>query len=97
MVKLDGVYVVDALENIGRYAGTGANFAKACDFVAKGGFSSLATGRNEIDGDRVYVNCVDAQYVAQSDRPNELHRRYFDIHIPPPFLSTNALATKNIE
>ncbi len=82
MVKLDGTYAIDALENISRYAGLGANFTKACEFVAKGDFSSLRPGRNDIDGDRVFVNCDDAQYVAQADRPNELHRRYFDIHIP---------------
>ena len=82
MVKLEGTYVIDSLENIGSYAGLGANFAKACEFVAKGDFGSLKPGRNDIDGDNVFVNCVDAQYVAQADRPNELHRRYFDIHIP---------------
>ena len=82
MVKLEGTYVIDKLENIGKYAGIGANFAVACDFVAKGDFASLKVGRNEIDGDRVFVNCVDAQYVSQADRPNELHRSYFDIHIP---------------
>ena len=82
MVKLDGTYAIDALENIGRYAGLGANFAKACEFVAKGDFGSLRPGRNDIDGDSVFVNCDDAQYVAQADRPNELHRRYFDIHVP---------------
>ena len=82
MVKLDGVYAIDALGNIGEYAGLGANFAKACEFVAKGDFGSLKPGRNDIDGDNVFVNCVDAQYVAQADRPNEIHRRYFDVHIP---------------
>ena len=82
MVRLDGTYAIDALENIGRYAGIGANFAEACEFVAKGDFGSLRPGRNDIDGDRVFVNCDDAQYVAQADRPNEIHRRYFDIHVP---------------
>ena len=82
MVKLEGTYVIDRLENIGEYAGLGANFAKACEFIAKGDFGSLKPGRNDIDGDNVFVNCVDAQYVAQADRPNEIHRRYFDIHVP---------------
>ena len=82
MVRLDGTYAIDRLENIGNYAGISANFAAACDFVSKGDFAKLKTGRNDIDGDRVFVNCVDAQYVLQAERPNELHRRYFDIHIP---------------
>ena len=82
MVKLEGTYAIDALENIGEYAGLGANFAKACEFVAKGDFGSLKPGRNDIDGDNVFVNCVDAKYVVQADRPNEIHRKYFDIHVP---------------
>ena len=82
MTKLDNVYAIDSLGNIGAYAGLGANFAKACEFLAKGDFSSLKLGRNDIDGDKVFVNCVDAKYVEQADRPNELHRQYFDIHVP---------------
>ena len=82
MVKLEGTYVIDSIENIGRYAGLGANFAKACEFIAKGDFGSLKAGRNDIDGDDVFVNCVDAKYVAQADRPNEIHMKYFDIHVP---------------
>ena len=82
MVKLEGTYAIDSLENIGAYARLGANFAKACEFLAKGDFGSLKPGRNDIDGDNVFVNCVDAKYVAQADRPNEIHRKYFDIHIP---------------
>ena len=82
MTKLDGVYIVDRLENIGSCTGIGANFAAACEFIAKGDFASLKPGRNEIDGNNVFVNCDEAQYVAPEDRRIEFHRKYFDIHIP---------------
>ena len=82
MTRLEGTYVIDSLANIGEYAALGANFAKACEFLARGDFGSLRQGRNDIDGDDVFVNCVDAKYVAQEDRPNEIHRKYFDIHVP---------------
>ena len=82
MVEQKGTYVIDRIENIGAYAGLGVNFAKACEFLAKGDFESLKPGRNDIDGDDVFVNCVDAKYVVQADRPNEIHRKYFDIHVP---------------
>lgn len=82
MKKADGVYVIDSLANIGACAGIGRNFAKACEFLAKGDFSSLKPGRNEIDGDEVFVNFDEANYVMKEERRPELHRRYFDIHVP---------------
>ena len=39
MVKLDGTYAIDALENIGRYAGLGANYANECAFLEAGDFA----------------------------------------------------------
>lgn len=82
MTKLDGVYIVDRLENIGSCAGIGANFAAACEFIAKSDFASLKPGRNEIDGDNVFVNCCTAEYATPENRKVEFHKRYFDIHIP---------------
>ena len=82
MVKNEGIYLIDKLENIGKCAGIGANFAAACDFIAKGEFDSLRPGRNEIDGDKVFVNCDTAEYVLPENRKVEFHKRYFDIHIP---------------
>ena len=82
MAELDGIYIIDKLENIGRCAEIGVNFAAACEFVAKDDFASLKPGRNVIAGDNVFVNCDDADYVAPEDRRVEFHRRYFDIHIP---------------
>ncbi len=82
MTELSECYVIDSLENIGKYASLGANFKKACDFIAKGDFGSLAPGRNEIDGDEVFVNSVEASYVLPSERRPEFHRDYFDIHVP---------------
>ena len=82
MVFADGLYVVDDLKNISSYASVGSNFAKACEFVAKGDFSGLGKGRNEIDGEKVFVNFDETKYVLKEDRKGELHRKYFDIHIP---------------
>ena len=82
MAELEGVYLVDSLENIGRCAGIGANFAAACGFIARGGLESLEPGRHEIDGDSVFINCDTTEYVAPEDRRIEFHKRYFDIHIP---------------
>ena len=82
MQELESVYVIDRLENIGRYAALGANFATAAAFIAKGDFASLKPGRNAIDGANVFVNCVETRYVLPAERAPEVHRRHFDIHVP---------------
>ena len=82
MKELKNCYLIDSLENIGAYAQLGGNFAKACEFLARGDFDSLTPGKNVIDGDRVFVNNVEAQYVLPEERRPELHRKYFDIHVP---------------
>jgi len=82
MTELKNCYVIDTLDKIGNYAGISANMKKACDFIAKGGFERLAQGKNEIDGDNVFVNNVEASYVMPTERRPEFHRDYFDIHVP---------------
>lgn len=82
MTELKNVYLIDKLENIGKYSAIGANMKTACEFLAKGDFASLASGKNQIDGDNVFVNNVIADYVARADRKPEVHHKYFDIHVP---------------
>ena len=82
MKELKNVYIIDRLENVGRYASLSANFATATAFLAKGDFASLQPGRNEIDGGNVFVNCDAPTYVLTEDRVPEVHHRYFDIHVP---------------
>ena len=82
MTKLENCYVIDALDNIDAYGAISDNFKTACDFLKKGDFSKLVPGKNVIDGDNVFVNRVEASYVAEADRPTEFHRDYFDIHVP---------------
>ena len=82
MTELKNVYVIDSLANIGKYAALGERFAKAVDLIAKGDFAALKSGRNDIAGDDVYVNCFETDYVAKADRKPEVHHAYFDIQIP---------------
>ena len=80
---MDGeIYLVDSLENIGDLVRFGARFAKVADFVRRGGLDELPLGRLEIDGDDVFVNVADADLVAPAARRGELHKAYFDIHVP---------------
>ena len=80
---MDKVYVIDRLENLGKYAGLGTNFAKAIAFLAKGGLESLPVGKNEIDGTNCWANVMaEAELVPLADRRPEVHHAYFDIQIP---------------
>ena len=82
MEELKNVYVIDRLENIGRYTALNANFATAAAFLAKGDFASLKPGRNALDGENVIVNNVETTYAPPEERAPEVHRVYFDIHVP---------------
>lgn len=41
----------------------------------------LPLGRIEIDGDRAFINHVEATLVDQATQPLEAHRQYLDIHL----------------
>jgi len=82
MAERGNGWAIDSLENIGLYATEGRNFGAACEFLARGGFDALAVGKTAIDGEKVFVNCNETQYSAPEERRPELHRRYFDIHVP---------------
>ena len=92
-MEVKGIYAVDRLEHIGRYAGISAAFAKAVEFLKRTDPGSLAAGRYDIDGDNCFVIVNDkAELVPPSERKPEFHRRYFDIQIPLTGEETYALA-----
>ena len=79
---MDGVYETGRLEDLGRLAVRGGNFAKAVAFLAERDLASLAVGRHEIDGDRCWANVDEIELARPSEKRPEVHRRYFDIQIP---------------
>lgn len=74
--------ILDSLENIGKYLALNPNFAKVIEFVEICDLASLPIGRNEICGDLVYANVVEAMPRSKEEAPIEIHRRYIDVHIP---------------
>ena len=80
--SLTNVFVIDSLSNIDKYASLSENFAKAVDFIRRNDLKKIAAGKTSIAGDDVYVNCCDADYVSPAERRPELHRVYFDVHVP---------------
>lgn len=82
MTELKYCYIIDKVENIGAYASICPAMKTAAEFIAKGDFASLAPGKNVIDGENVFVNNVEPEYVLKADRKPEVHHKYFDVHVP---------------
>lgn len=74
--------ILDSLKNIESYVALNPNFAKAVEFVKNNDLSTLPLGRNEICGDEVFANVMEAQPRSQAEAPVEIHRKYIDIQIP---------------
>ena len=67
------------LEQLGRYRGLSRHLDTAIRFLEEGGASRLAMGRNEVDGEAVYVNRFD--YDTAKEAITEGHIRYIDVHV----------------
>ena len=80
--------ILDSLKNLGSYEALSPNFAKAIEFILKSDLSALPLGRNEICGDLVYANVMEAQPKSKEEARLEIHRKYIDIQIP---ISVNEL------
>ena len=92
-MEVKGIYAVDRLEHIGRFADISDAFAKAVDFLKRTDLGSLAAGRHDIDGDNCFAIVNDsAELVPPCERKIEFHRRYFDIQIPLTGEETYGLA-----
>ena len=68
-------------ENLNRYLGLSAEMDTAIRYLQSADLRSLAMGRNEIDGDRVFVNRFDYQTMPRKQAIWEGHIRYADIHV----------------
>ena len=68
-------------ENLNRYLGLSAEMDTAIRYLQSADLRSLVKGRNEIDGDKVFVNRFDYQTMPQEQAIWEGHIRYADIHV----------------
>ena len=74
--------VLDKIENFGKYASLNPNFTKVVEFLQNCNLQDLAIGRNEICGDLVFANVVEAKPKSKEEAPIEIHRKYIDVHVP---------------
>lgn len=74
--------IIDYLENLRSYSGISSNMDKAIEFILNTDLEKLQVGRNEVCGDDIFANVMEAQPRTKEEAPIEIHRKYIDIQIP---------------
>ncbi|MBQ8543197.1 MAG: YhcH/YjgK/YiaL family protein [Bacteroidaceae bacterium] len=74
--------ILDSIKNLKNYEGLHPNFKKAIDFILNSDLQNLPFGRNEICGDEIFANVMEAKPRGKEEVPLEVHRKYIDIQIP---------------
>lgn len=74
--------VLDRIENFEKYLSLNPNFVKAMEFLQNSNLQDLPLGRNEICGDLIFANVVEAKSKSKDEAPIEIHRKYIDVHVP---------------
>jgi len=72
--------IYDTLNNINEYKGISINLDKALTFLSLAKDATLALGRTEIEGDKIYANIISAQTILREAGSFEYHKKYIDIH-----------------
>lgn len=74
--------IIDYLDNLRNYSGISSNMAKAIEFILSTDLDKLPVGRNEVCGDEIFANVMEAMPRTKEQSPIEIHRKYIDIQIP---------------
>jgi YhcH/YjgK/YiaL family protein len=73
--------IFDKIANAGLYKGMHPSMDKAIDFMMTADLHALPLGRTVIDGDRVFINKMQATTAPAEEKQFEVHRKYLDIQI----------------
>ncbi len=68
-------------EQLGRYKGLSKAMDTAIDYLAEKDLNELNMGRNDVDGDQVYINRFDYTTMPEAEASWEGHKYYADIHV----------------
>ncbi|MBR3972434.1 MAG: YhcH/YjgK/YiaL family protein [Oscillospiraceae bacterium] len=68
-------------KNLERYLGLSESLDTAIRHLMSADLTQLAKGRNEVDGDQVFINRFDYQTMPQEKAIWEGHEKYGDIHV----------------
>lgn len=68
-------------DQLNRYKGISKAMDTAIDYLAEKDLSELTMGRNDVDGDQVYINRFDYTTMPEAEAAWEGHKYYADIHV----------------
>ncbi len=69
------------IAEINRYKGISAPLDTAIEYLATADLSKLEMGRNDVDGELVYINRFNYTTMPEADAIWEGHKYYADIHV----------------
>ena len=69
------------LENLKHYQGINKNLDTAIRYLIEKGTENLVPGRNDVDGDNVFVNEFSYMTIPESEAIFEAHFDYADVHM----------------
>ena len=73
--------ICDSMQNLIAYAGCFHGLDILLSWLQENRLEDLPLGRTEIDGDRVFVNVMNAQTRPQEGAEYEVHKRYMDLQL----------------
>ena len=73
--------ICDTLQHLGRYRGLHPNLDTAIDYLLTHDLAALPLGRTEVDGDKVFINVMDADLQPQEGSHLEYHKKYADLQV----------------
>ena len=71
--------IIDAIDNVSLYSSLGPRIGAALDYIVNTDFSSMATGKHHIDGERLFAIVNEYQTINPTEVELEGHRRYIDV------------------
>lgn len=68
-------------DNLERYLGMGEHLDTAIRYIKEHSLDELHNGRNEVDGDFVFINCFEYETLPEEKAAFEAHEKYADVHM----------------
>lgn len=69
------------LKNLKHYQGINSNLDTAIQYLVEKGTENLVSGRNEVDGNDVFINQFGYITIPESEAIFEAHFEYIDVHL----------------
>ncbi len=73
--------ICDTLAHLARYKGLHLNLDTAIDYLLAHSLADLPLGRTEVDGEKVFINVMDADLQPQEGSHLEYHKKYADLQV----------------